>query len=329
MNKKWMAVSMLAMLVSVAAMAQTAPKKPTPAIKKDETIIVKKKGDSKEKLTIVVDGDKVTINGKPVEQFTDEDIEIISGDRAMAIAVAPKIRMAPRTPRPPTPYITTDDHYITTYDNVMHASNKALLGVITEKNEKGAKITEVNKETAAEKAGLKKGDIITKIDTAKIDDSEDLYKTIGKYKPEDKVSVSYLREGKTGKVTATLGKAKEDAWVWNGNSNFNFTLPDGNRDFAYSYPRKPKLGLQIQDVETGNGVKVLDVDDETPASKSGLKKDDIITEINGTVVKDVDDLKTKLKEYKEGDSFKVTYKRGDATQTAEIKYPKKLKTADL
>jgi predicted metalloprotease with PDZ domain len=39
-----------------------------------------------------------------------------------------------------------------------------------------------------------------------------------------------------------------------------------------SFPRTPKVGLQIEDVEEGDGVKILGVDENTPAEKAGLKK---------------------------------------------------------
>ena len=45
--------------------------------KKQKDIIIRKKGDSKEKTTIVIDGDKVTINGKPAEDYKDDDVEIM------------------------------------------------------------------------------------------------------------------------------------------------------------------------------------------------------------------------------------------------------------
>jgi len=95
------------------------------------------------------------------------------------------------------------------------------------------------------------------------------------------------------------------------------------------FSRKPRIGLQIQDVEEGTGVKVLDVDEETPAAKAGLLKDDVIIEANGKEVKGVDDLRLQLKELKEGDVLKIKYKRGSSTQSAEIKFPKHLKKADL
>src|SRR6476660_3591424 len=65
--------------------------------KKDENIIIRKKGSNKEKMTIVVDGDKITINGKPVEEFRGDNIDVISGDDVYAL-IPPAV---PGTPRPP------------------------------------------------------------------------------------------------------------------------------------------------------------------------------------------------------------------------------------
>ena len=58
--------------------------------------------------------------------------------------------------------------------------NRAMLGVMTDSDDKGARITSVNKESGAEKAGLKKDDIITKIDDTKIEDAEDVSQIIRK-----------------------------------------------------------------------------------------------------------------------------------------------------
>ena len=151
-----------------------------------------------------------------------------------------------------------------------------------------------------------------------MDGSNDLFTAIGKYNADDKVTITYLRDGKENTTSATLTKAKAPKTIsWSGD------------DFNFSYPRKPRIGLQIQDVEEGNGVKVLDVDDETPASKAGLKVNDIITEIDGKELKNVDELKMKLKDLKEGEALKMKYKREDKLQNTEIKIPKKLKTANL
>src|SRR5437868_12965924 len=48
--------------------------------KKGNDIIIHKKSNSKEKLTVVIEGDKVTVNGKPVDEYKSDDVDIIHGD---------------------------------------------------------------------------------------------------------------------------------------------------------------------------------------------------------------------------------------------------------
>ncbi len=326
MNKRILPLLLLTMGCITLATAQTKEKE-KPKVSKDQSITIRKKGDAKEKMTIVVDGDNITVNGKPLEDLQDTDVEILRNSDHMR-SMLPKIkgRLAPM------------GSMKMMGDDFPFGGNRAFLGVVTEKNEKGAKITSVEKESAAEKTGLKKDDIITQIGDKKIENSEDLYEAVGQHKPEEKVTITYLRDGKSATATATLGKNKSaNVRVFNmdRNNNFNFEMPEMPRmdgrdfDFDFNYSRKPRLGVGIQDLAEGKGVKILDVDDDTPAAKAGLQKDDVITDINGAAVNSVDELKSKIKDLKEGDSVKLTYQRAGKTQTAEIKFPKKLKTAEL
>ncbi len=69
----------------------------------------------------------------------------------------------------------------------------------------GAQLRSVEGNAAAAKAGLKNGDVITKVDDQLIDGSESLVATIRGHRPGDKVTISYLRGGKTLTTTAELG----------------------------------------------------------------------------------------------------------------------------
>jgi putative serine protease PepD len=69
----------------------------------------------------------------------------------------------------------------------------------------GAQIQSVENSGAADKAGLEKGDVITKVDDQVIDGSESLVATIRGHRPGDKVALTYVRDGKTQTSTATLG----------------------------------------------------------------------------------------------------------------------------
>jgi serine protease Do len=332
MNTKILPLSVLALGIGLAS-AQTKEKTPAPKEKtpKDETITIRKKTENKEKVTIVIDGEHVTVNGKPLDEMKDADLEVL---REQGLAALPRIR-GRIAPMGGIKMFGGEDFPF---------GNSAFLGVASTKTEQGAKISSVEKESAAEKAGLKKDDIITKVGDEKIEGSEDLYETIGKYKPEENITITYLRDGKETTAAATLGKSKSpNIRSFNFNKDFNAELGNelsrefnlemprqpGMRGMEFSYNRKPRLGLEIQDLEDGKGVKVLDVDAETPAAKAGLQKDDLISEVDGKAISSVDDLKTKVRDMKEGESIKITYTRAGKTQSTEIKFPKKIKTAEL
>lgn len=76
----------------------------------------------------------------------------------------------------------------------------------------GVLIEEVMKDSPAEKAGLKAGDVITAINDRKINDPEDLVRTVNYYNPEEKVELSYVRKGDNGEVNVMLGKKPAHHW---------------------------------------------------------------------------------------------------------------------
>jgi serine protease Do len=320
MNKyfKFSAALLALGFTSFSAIAQSDD---APNAQKDENIVIHKKSGADEKLTIVVDGDKITVNGKPLADFKDGDVQIMSTD-----GMPPMDDMV-ISPMPPGG-VQMFDRKMTIH------SNKAILGVMSEKADNGVAITSVTKGSAAEKAGLQKDDIITKVGDAAIANPDDLYKAIGKYNAGDKVNISYTRNGAANTTSAVLDKNKsEDLLQGNmGNDyNYHYNIAPRMRNFSYSWnDNKPRMGVEVQDTEDGNGIKITDVnDDDAPAAKAGLKEGDIITTINGTAVKSVDDLKTSLKNAKEGDSIAVQYLRDGKTQSTQIKFPKELKSADL
>lgn len=315
------------LLLASAGNSQTAPKEEK-KVEKKEIIIEKKEGTKKEKMVIVIDGSNVTINGKPAEEFKGKERIVIDDD----IVINGNVVRVPGQSRNMT--ITTN-------------SNRPLLGVATDKTDGGVVVNSVTEGSAAEKAGLKEGDIITAINKTSITTHQQLSEVIGEKKVGEVIDVTYTRAGKTQKVKATLGKNSE-SYSLNNNEDFNFryTLPR-EEPFGFTMPKmpewdgdhfknlfvyesgKPKYGMSIQDDEDNRGVKVTDVEEESNAFKAGLKEDDIITEVDGEKIKGVDELKALLDSKKEQPAIAVKVLRNGKTESLSIKVPRKLKSASL
>ena len=296
--------------------------------------------DTNVNLSIVVDGDKITINGKPADK---NDPRLTRGTKSF-LQKAPKGKGKEMYVEE---VITEADPNVTEEgsDDVMdmmapNAVNKAFLGVITEATEQGAKINTVSEGSPAQKAGLQQGDIIAKVNDKKIDGPSALYEAVGAFKPNDKITVLYLREGKENKVEVVLAKNKAaDVNANNFNrrfnfgpgQNFNFEMPPLQELNGFMNPanRKPKLGIAVEDLEVGEGVKITDVNEASPAEHAGLKKNDIIITINGKKIKDVDAIKEETNNANEGSVLHLQVKRDKETKTVDLVIPKKKKAANL
>ena len=315
--------------------APPVPKENPDEIENHQEIIIKKKNDKDSKITIEIKNGKAFVNGKPIEEFNDDNVTIIQKiihgpeDEAMTLY------------GPPSPFRGGWSYHGD--DNLMrmHHLNTAFLGVSSQNTDgKGAKIKDVTQGSGAEKAGLKSGDVITKINETKISNPGELTESVHKFKPEDKITVTYNRDGKEQKTTATLGKNK----TLDLEKTYNFTMPDMGKlkeleelnrlgdphGFMWNENEgKPKLGIKAQDTEDGKGVKVLDVDDESPADKAGIKEGDIITQFDGKPVNSAETLANLARDNKDKTSYKINLSRDGKAQEVEVKIPKKLKTADL
>ena len=186
-----------------------------------QEIIIRKKGDKDTKITVEIKGDKITINGKPLSEFKDDEITI--NKRNIIIREGKGLKRMD---------LASDYYDGLKYWNYANDEPRGFLGVTTEKTDDGAKITEVTKESAAEKAGLKAGDIITKVGDKKVDDPESLYDAISSMKPKDDVKVYYNRDGKESSANAILGERKISNTM-----AYSFSGPNGiTRSFTVLCP---------------------------------------------------------------------------------------------
>ena len=308
--------------------------------KEAEQIIITKKGKTDDKMTIVVDGDKVTVNGEPVDADKEGNI-IVKRKKIKDLDVYNEEGPFGRS------------RSFSTFGGnnwqEMSAPNKAMLGVLTQKTEDGVTVKNVSEESAADKAGLKEGDIITAIDGQAIATPDALSAAIKDKKPGDKVSIAYKRDNKTYTTQATLSKWKAPATLgFNRDGAESFPAPDidfndlmrqlpnqngGSRNFRfYGNPgfetNSPKIGIRIQDLDKGDGVKIPDVDKGSDADKAGLRSGDIVKEINGQPANGTDQATRLIRSNRKPSlDFKIT--RNGKSQSITVTQSARIKTADL
>ena len=311
-------------------------------------------------LSIVIDGDKITINGKPADK-NDPRLKMMSrssigknGKRKKVIIEdittegKPEIEERAEIMEQPEMEEGSDD-VMDLLAPPPPPTNAAFLGVMSEEHEKGAKINIVSENSPAEKAGLQPNDIIKKVNDKNVDGPKSLYEVVGTMKPNDKITITYLRDGKELTTNATLAKNK----AANAPRSFSFSSPNGqmpnirrgfrispDQNFSFEMPElkeldglmnrntnKPKLGISVEDIETADGVKIKSITAGSPAEKAGLKTNDIIIQFDENKVMDVNDLKWNY--LQEGQVLKFTIQRNGEKKKIEVKIPKKLKSADL
>jgi len=161
----------------------------------------------------------------------------------------------------------------------------------------GAIINQVIKNSPAEDAGVEKQDVIIAVNGIKVDNSSSLKNLISSGRPHDKTKLTLIRNGHEKKLTVTLG------------------LRPGEKELAETYRYGEKhfdiLGLRVETFENGdpmnfnyvNGVIIVDVKKNSPASENNINNGDIITEIGKTSINEKSEYDSKLESYSKGDTI--------------------------
>lgn len=172
----------------------------------------------------------------------------------------------------------------------------------------GVFVTGFGDNSGAEDAGLKTGDIITKIDASPITDFADLSISVGSKRPGDKVVVTYLRNGKENTTTVTL-KDQKGGTTARSKADLSVTEKIGAEFQSLDDKTKSYYGLT-------SGIAAKNVIEGGEMAKAGIVDNYIVTEINGKPVnsqKDVENLLNKFSgtvQIKYMDDYGRNYTRG-------------------
>lgn len=147
----------------------------------------------------------------------------------------------------------------------------------------GIYVTSVASDGAAKAAGLQKGDFITKLNGVEINSSSELLGQVSRYKPGDKISLTYVRDGKENTVNLTLKNRAGNFDVVKNTSvfdNLGGDLVTVDKETA----KKNDISGGVQVKKLGDGL----------LKGTRIQEGFIITSVDGQDVNSLDDLKNIL-----------------------------------
>ncbi len=163
----------------------------------------------------------------------------------------------------------------------------------------GAMITEINPDSAAEKAGLQIEDIIIEVNSRKISDARELRNAIGLLSVGDKVAIRYVRDGKPYETTAELGE--------------RVTTRVAGGDI-----HRGLQGAEFQSTTASSvrGIEVQAVEDGSAAAQRGLREGDVVVVVNRQRVQSIGEL---IEVASENQILFLTVQRGNRQLMLQIR----------
>ena len=175
---------------------------------------------------------------------------------------------------------------------------------------RGALVANVSKDGPADKAGVKVGDVIVEFDGKEVKDSGDLPIIVARTGVDKRVRMKVLRDKKEITLTVTVGELKEE-------------------EVVASSPEKGELGLTVQRVtpqmaeslglEKADGVVVTVVEPGSAADEAGIRRGDIIMEIDRKPIRNIDEYKKSVAAIRKGRGVLFLVRRGEGTLFLALK----------
>jgi len=200
-------------------------------------------------------------------------------------------------------------------------------------DQQGALISQLLPGSAAEKAGLQTGDIITAVNGKPVTDPMSLRLSVGGMRAGDQATVTYLRDGQSKTANVTLGGQENPSEVVQTNTPGDSLSKDGkvSRGYLGAVVQKlnPDLAEQFKAPDDQQGALISRLLPGSAAEKAGLQSGDIITAVNGKAVTDPMSLRLSVGGMKAGDQATVTYLRDGQSKTSNVTLEGEENTSDV
>jgi serine protease Do len=139
----------------------------------------------------------------------------------------------------------------------------------------GALVSDVVPDSPAARDGLANGDVIVELEGQSIEDSRDLQLSVARMKPGTKASLKVFRDGRAESITVTLGEMPEEQRTAGADTRPAGALEGVDVD-AMTPQTARQLGLPPQTV----GVVITNIRPDSAAVAAGLRRGDVIQEVN-------------------------------------------------
>ncbi len=172
------------------------------------------------------------------------------------------------------------------------------------KEKGGALVSEVMKNSPAEKAGFKSGDVITEFNGKKIHEMNELPLIVASTPVGKKVKVVIIRDGKTLDKTVVIEAMKEAATEGKSavvKEKLGMTVSALTPELAAKLGIKETAGVVVTEVKAGSA-----------ADEAGISAGDILKEVDGVRIGSVADFEKALSSYKKGSIVRLLLQRGDS-----------------
>ncbi len=183
-------------------------------------------------------------------------------------------------------------------------------------NTEGALLSEINPDSAAEKAGLKAGDIVLAVNGEKVTSSGDLVAKLYTHNPGETVEITILRNGQQSTLPVTLQELKETSAnpaAPGGDNGSNSTPGQGtveNLGLAFQ-DQTPDITSQLPE-GAPKGPVVTNVAQQSPAAAAGLQPGDVILKVGNTPIVSANQLAVVLKKSDLKDGVRLyVWRNGD------------------
>ena len=185
-------------------------------------------------------------------------------------------------------------------------------------NQGGALIGEVFPGDAADKAGVKPGDVILGVNGKLAKDRRDLLRMIAALPVGNKADLRILRDGKELTLPIVIAERKDHQHqesIESARDQLGLTVQEVTQEIANYYGLPGKIGVIITDVKAGK-----------PADDAGLKPRDIILKINQADISGLKEYAAALKDGEKGNTLLMLIRRGKANSFVTVKKAEETKT---